>query len=515
MFLVSLKNNINVELLVIILAISFTVVLLIPEKNYINPKIPSIVTLGSNVLVFLITLVIFQDFFTVLNSPAYLNYTSRFCVFKKTLVGLDSLSIYFVLLTTFLFPICIVASWKNNLTHTRAFLLSLLIIEILLILVFTVNDLFLFYILYESILIPIFIIVGVWGSRLRKTRAAYLFLFYTLFGSLLILAAILYIYSVYGTTNFILLTHSKTFLSNPESHKFLFLAFFIAFAVKVPIIPFHIWLPETHVEAPTVGSALLAGILLKLGVFGLIKYCVTLFPVVSIQASPFVITLAAIGVIYASFTAIRQTDLKRIIAYTSVAHINLNVIAIFSFTAVGLVGSVLQAVNHGLVSTGLFLLIGSLYDRHGSRILIHYSGLVHVIPLFSITFVVLNLANIGLPLTSGFVSEICLFAAIFKKSPLICAIVLFSIVLSAAYSLWLVNRIIFGNLKTEYIKKYQDLAYNEEWAYSIVLVLILLLGILPIGFIGSFIHYPDYLIARLNYFNTLQNIDSTNLLSPK
>jgi proton-translocating NADH-quinone oxidoreductase chain M len=510
-----LKNYINVEFLVIILTVSLMIVLVLPEKNYQKTKNPSVIALGSSIGVFVITLFIFKDFFSVVNSDAYLSYTSQFYVFKKTLVGLDSLSIYFVLLTTFLFPICIVASWKNPLTHTRAFLVSLIAIEIILILVFTVNDLFLFYILYESILIPIFIIVGVWGSRLRKTRAAYFFFFYTLFGSLLILAAILYISSVYETTNFTLLTHSTTFISNPESHKFLFLAFFIAFAVKVPIIPFHIWLPETHVEAPAVGSALLAGILLKLGVFGIIKYAITLFPAASIEFSPFATSLGAIGVIYASFTAIRQTDLKRIIAYTSIAHINLNVIGIFSFTTVGLVGSIIQAISHGLVSTGLFLLIGSLYDRHGSRILIHYGGLCHVIPVFSIAFIAFSLANIGLPLTSAFVSEICLFAAIFTNDPIICGIVLFSIVLSAAYSLWLANRILFGNLKTEYIKKYQDLASNEECAFGILVTLVLSLGILPIEFISSFIHYPDYLLSRFSYYGALNNIDPFNFFKSK
>lgn len=504
-----LKNCINVELLIILLLFSCITVLIIPTRYYKN-KIPSTFVLSIIISVFVITLFIFHNFFSVIKSGNYISYTSQFFVFKKTLVGLDSLSIYFVLLTTFLFPICIVASWKNILTHNRAFLISVVSIEILLILVFTVNDLFLFYILYESILIPIFIIVGVWGSRLRKTRAAYFFLFYTLFGSLLILAAILYIYIVYGTTNFTILIHNLKFISSPSSHKYLFLAFFIAFAVKVPIIPFHIWLPETHVEAPGFGSALLAGILLKLGIFGIIKYTITLFPVASIEFSPFVTALGATGVIYASLTAIRQTDLKRIIAYTSIAHINLNVISIFTFTTVGLVGSIIQTLSHGLISTGLFLVIGSLYDRHGSRILIHYSGLCHVIPVFSIVFIFLNLANIGLPLTSGFVSEICLFASIFSTDPIICGIVLFSIVLSAAYSLWLVNRILFGNLKTEYIKKYQDLAYNEECSFSILITLILGFGIVPIEFMSSFMNYPDYLFARISYYGHLNNIDPFN-----
>ena len=293
--------------------------------------------------------------------------------------GFDGISIYFFLLTALLFFLSVLFIWNEF--FFKEYLICLLSIELLLLLVFSVLDLLLFYVFFEAILIPMFLLIGFWGSRERKLRAAYLLFFYTLFGSVLMLLGILYIYSVLGTLNLeYLLAHDFSF----DEQYWLWLAFFLSFASKVPMFPFHIWLPEAHVEAPTVGSVLLAGILLKLGVFGFLRFSLTLFPMASFYFSPLVYLLSICGVLYGSFSAIRQTDFKRIIAYSSVSHMNLVTLGIFSFNIVGLEGSILQGISHGFVSSAMFFMIGILYDRYHSRLLNYYGGLVHMMPVYSV-----------------------------------------------------------------------------------------------------------------------------------
>jgi proton-translocating NADH-quinone oxidoreductase chain M len=296
-----------------------------------------------------------------------------------------------------------------------------------------------------------YLMIGLWGSRERKIRAVYLFFFYTLFGSLLMLVGLMYIYSITGTLNLeYLLTWQFTF----TEQCWLWLAFFMSFASKIPMFPFHVWLPEAHVEAPTVGSVLLAGILLKLGVYGFLRFSLTLFPEASLFFSPLVYLLSVLGVIYASLTAIRQTDLKRIIAYSSVAHMNLVTLGIFSFNAIGLEGSILQSISHGFVSGAMFLLVGILYNRYHSRLLYYYGGLVHVMPLYSALFLIFTMANIALPGTSSFVGEFLLLCGIYKTNVVACIAGAIGVILCGAYSLWLYNRVIFGNLKISYTIQY-------------------------------------------------------------
>jgi proton-translocating NADH-quinone oxidoreductase chain M len=287
-----------------------------------------------------------------------------------------------------LFPLCLLASWSSVTKFIKEYLIAFLMLEAILILIFSVMDLLIFYIAYESVLIPMFIIIGVWGSRERKVRAAYFFFMYTLFGSVLLLLAIIYIFNRFGTTDYetLILVSFSTL-----EQKILWIAFFLSFAAKVPMLPVHIWLPEAHVEAPTAGSVLLAGILLKLGSYGLIRFSLPLFPDACVFYTPFVMALSAVGVVYASLTAVRQTDLKRIIAYTSVAHMNLVVMGIFSFNVVGIEGAILQSLSHGFVSSALFLLIGVVYDRHHTRMVKYYSGLVHTMPLFTSVFLIFYL----------------------------------------------------------------------------------------------------------------------------
>ena len=396
--------------------------------------------------------------------------------------GLDGISIFFFVLSSFLIFLCVLFVWNDELF--KEYLITLLLIDLLLLLVFSAMDLLIFYISFEAILIPMYLMIGMWGSRERKVRAVYLFFFYTLVGSLLLLVGLLYIYFQVGTLNLeYLLTYNFTF----EEQCWLWLAFFVSFASKVPMFPFHVWLPEAHVEAPTVGSVLLAGILLKLGVYGFIRFSLTLFPEASLFFSPLVYLLSVTGIIYASLCAIRQTDLKRIIAYSSVAHMNCVTLGIFSFNIIGLEGSILQSISHGFVAGAMFFLIGMLYDRYHSRFLYYYGGLVHMMPIYSALFLIFTMANIALPGTSSFVGEFLLLLGIYKTNIVSAIIGATGVVLCGAYSLWLYNRIIFGNLKTAYTIKFKDLNFREFSILLPILFWVLFMGVYPSIF-SDFLH---------------------------
>jgi len=451
-------------LLVGILCIGFLSVLFLPLKyaDYISS-----LAYGSSCLAFVVSLNIVFFFNTY--DPNF-----QYVVDSKLALGLDGISLSFVLLTSFLFPLCLLASWGP--LQTKSYLLCFLSMEILLILVFSVLDLVCFYVFFESVLIPIFFLIGIWGSRSRKIRASYFFFVYTLIGSLFLLCAICYICVVCGSSRLESLIHYEFSLTQ---QKCLWAGFFLSFAVKVPLVPFHIWLPEAHVEAPTAGSAILAGVLLKLGIYGFVRFSLPLFPDASIYFTPFIFCICLVGVVYTSLTAIRQTDLKRIIAYTSVAHINLVVCGIFSFTALGFHGCILQSLSHGFVSCALFLLIGCLYDRYHTRFFMHYGGLIHTIPIFGIFFVIFTIANIALPGTSSFVGEFLLLIGIFEANPLATFIGATSIVGGGVYSLWLLNRIIYCNIKTQSLKIFTDLNKREFIVLSFCSILTIFFGIYP------------------------------------
>jgi proton-translocating NADH-quinone oxidoreductase chain M len=339
-----------------------------------------------------------------------------------------------------------------------------------------------------------YIIIGVYGSRERKIRAVYLFFFYTLCGSLLFLIGILYIYSQTGTFNF-------EFIANwhftKKEELLLWIAFFLSFASKIPMFPFHIWLPEAHVEAPTVGSVLLAGILLKLGVYGFIRLSLTLFPYASLYYSPLVYLLSLIGIIYASLSALRQTDLKRIIAYSSVAHMNLVTLGIFSFNIMGLEGSIIQSISHGFVSGGMFFLIGIIYSRYHSRFLYYYGGMVHTMPIYAVIFLIFTMANIALPGTSSFVGEFMLLAGIYKTNIISGIISATGVILSGGYSLWLYNRLTFGNLKEHFTLKFVDISIKEFLVMFPLLMFIIIMGLFPSIFIDLFHYFGNYLLSTI------------------
>jgi proton-translocating NADH-quinone oxidoreductase chain M len=405
-------------------------------------------------------------------------------------VSLDGISAFFVILTAFLIPLCII-SHSNIVQNIKKFLISFLVLDFLLIMTFCVLDLLFFYIFFESVLIPMFLIIGVFGSRERKTLAAYYFFLYTLIGSISVLLSILYIYIYSGTTNYEILL-VVPFSTSVE--KFIWITFFLAFASKVPMIPMHLWLPEAHVEAPTSGSVILAGVLLKLGTYGFLRFSLPLFSKASCFFIPLIYTMGVIGIIFTSFTAIRQTDFKRIIAYTSIAHMNLVVLSIFSFNSIGLSGSILQSLSHGFVASALFLLIGIIYDRNKTRIVQYYGGLASVMPLYSFFFIFVTLSNISFPGTSSFAGEILILIGAFKTNTNLIFLAATSIVLGGAYSLWLLNRIVFGNLKLQSYKNTPDLSIEEIFMFVPLLSGILCMGVFPNFFLRYILSSVNYLI---------------------
>lgn len=410
-------------------------------------------------------------------------------------VGIDGISLFFIILTTLLIFLCLLASWNSIHTNLKEYLICFLIMEFFLIGVFCILDLLLFYIFFESVLIPMYLIVGVWGSRERKIRAAYFFFLYTLLGSVLMLLGILYLYYQVGTTDYEILV--TTFLTLKEQ-KFLWLAFFASFATKVPMVPVHIWLPEAHVEAPTSGSVILAGVLLKLGTYGLIRFSFPLFPEASYFFTPLVFSIAVTGIIYTSFTAIRQTDFKRIIAYTSVAHMNLVIVGMFSFNSISLEGALLQSISHGFVASALFLIIGVVYERHHTRMVKYYGGLVHVMPIYIFIFLFFTMANIGLPGTGSFIGEFLILIGAYQLNTTITFFSATGMVLGGCYSLWLFNRIAYGNLKSQYLVAFIDINKREFLVFFPLILGTLVMGLYPDIFLNPMHMSVNVLLEHMN-----------------
>jgi NADH-quinone oxidoreductase subunit M len=411
-------------------------------------------------------------------------------------LGVDGISLFFVILTTLLIPICLLISWTSVNHSLKIYLVLFLIMESMLIGVFCILDILLFYIFFESVLIPMFLIIGIWGSRERKIRASFLFFLYTLFGSVSMLLSILYIYYQSGTTDYkVLLSFSFSFFEQ----KFLWFSFFLSFSTKVPMIPAHLWLPEAHVEAPTSGSVVLAGVLLKLGVYGFIRFSLPLFPEACFYFSPMVYSLAGAGIVYASFTAIRQTDFKRIVAYTSIAHMNLVILGIFSFNSIGIEGAILQSLSHGFVASGLFMTIGVVYERYHTRMVRYYGGLAHTMPLYVFIFLFFTMANIGLPGTSSFIGEFLILTGSFQSNTSITLIGATSMVIGGCYSLWLFNRISYGNLKTQHFIEFLDVNKLEFLIFLPLIFGTILMGLLPVIFL-DYLHMSVNSLIEFIYF---------------
>lgn len=396
--------------------------------------------------------------------------------------GVDSISLFFILLTTLTMPVCILVGWQSVRKNIRGYLIGFLLLEVFLLLVWIVTDLFLFYIFFESVLIPMFLVIGIWGSRDRKIRAAYQFFLYTLAGSVCMLLGVVFLYFQTGSTDIHILLVSRL---TETRQIFLWISFFASFAVKVPMIPFHLWLPEAHVEAPTGGSVLLAGILLKLGGYGFLRFSIPLFPYASLYFTPFVYTLSLCGILYSSFTTIRQIDLKKIIAYSSVAHMNYVTIGLFTWNTIGIEGSYLLMISHGLVSPALFLLVGFLYDRHKTRLLRYYAGCARTMPLFALFFLFFTMANISIPGTSSFVGEFLILTGAFQTNTTVALGAATGMVWGGAYGLWVANRLLYGIPKVVYIGAFADLSRREVALLLPYFFLTLWLGVYPEPYLST------------------------------
>jgi NADH-ubiquinone oxidoreductase chain 4 len=399
--------------------------------------------------------------------------TLNFCHFN---LGIDGVSLYFVLLTTLITPICILSNWDNIKFNLKYFLIAFLLMETLLIAVFVVLDLMLFYIFFESVLIPMFLVVGIWGGSVTRIRASFLLFLYTLAGSLFMLLAIMVIYYNVGSTDFTVVDQSEISLN---SQKILWLAFFLSFRVKTPLVPLHIWLPRAHREAPLGASILLASVFLKLAVYGYLRIMIFMMPDATAYFSPLVQTIAVVSLIYSSLATLRQSDLKALVAYSSVGHMAIVVLGLFSNTIVGIEGAILLSIRHGLVSPAMFMLVGGvLYDRFHTRTIRYYRGMAVYMPVFAALFFIATAFNMAVPLSLNWLGEVMSLAGIFQKSPFIGLLGALSIVLSASYSIFLFNRVAFGEY-SRYLWSSTDISRREFVILGTLLGLTLVLGIMP------------------------------------
>ena len=390
-------------------------------------------------------------------------------------MGIDGISVLFVLLTAFLLPICIVASWKSVEKRVVEYLIAFLVLETLVIGVFCALDLILFYLFFEGGLVPMFLIIGIWGGK-RRIYAAYKFFLYTLLGSVLMLAAILAMIGISGTAS---IPELMSFKFAPWLQTWLWLAFFASFAVKMPMWPVHTWLPDAHVEAPTAGSVILAGILLKMGGYGFMRFSLPMFPHASEMFQPLVFAMSAIAIVYTSLVAFRQTDIKKLIAYSSVAHMGFVTMGIFSGNAAGEQGALFQMLSHGIISGALFLCVGVVYDRMHTREIAFYGGLTNRMPMYAAVFLLFTMGNVGLPGTSGFVGEILTMTGVYKASTWTAIVSATGVILSAMYALTLYRRVMFGEITNPQLTTITDLDAREILIFAPLIVSTLVLGVYP------------------------------------
>jgi len=393
----------------------------------------------------------------------------------KYKMGVDGISMLFVILTTFLMPLCILASWESVEKRVKEYMIAFLVLESLMIGVFCALDLVLFYLFFEAGLIPMFLIIGVWGGP-RRVYASFKFFLYTLLGSVLMLLAMMAMYWQAGTTDIPTLMSAKF---PRDMQTWLWIAFFASFAVKMPMWPVHTWLPDAHVEAPTAGSVILAAILLKMGGYGFLRFSLPMFPLASESLAPFVFTLSVVAIIYTSLVALAQEDMKKLIAYSSVAHMGYVTMGIFTFTTQGVDGAIFQMISHGIVSAALFLAVGVIYDRMHTRMIDAYGGIVDRMPIYAAVFMVFTMANVGLPGTSGFVGEFLTLLGAFRANTWVAILATCGVILSAAYALYLYRRIIFGVLEKPSLRNLADMNAREIAIMAPLVLLTVLFGFYP------------------------------------
>jgi len=448
---------------------------LINSENY--EKISKFIALTISSAVFIISLFLILYFDKNSTDFQFFERTEIMKGLFTYQMGIDGISILFILLTTFLTPVCILASWNSISDRIDHYMSSFLILETLMIGTFCSLDIVMFYIFFESVLIPMFIIIGIWGGE-RRVYSAFKFFLYTLLGSVLMLAAIIFIVLISGTTELPLIYENLN-IDKGMAQNILWLAFFASFAIKMPMWPVHTWLPDAHVEAPTAGSVILAAILLKMGGYGFLRFSLPMFPDASLYFSNFVFFLSIVAIIYTSIVAYVQEDIKKLIAYSSVAHMGFVTMGIFTFSVNGIQGSIFQMFSHGLISGALFLSVGVVYERMHTRKISDYGGVVSVMPKFAVMLMIFTLANIGLPGTSGFIGEFLTIIALFSVSKTFAFFAASGVILSAVYGLWLYRNVIFEKISNEAVKTLKDLSFREKVILIPLVVLIILFGIYP------------------------------------
>ncbi|HML11278.1 MAG TPA: NADH-quinone oxidoreductase subunit M [Stellaceae bacterium] len=408
-------------------------------------------------------------------------------------MGIDGISLFFVLLSTLLTVLCVLASWQSIHAQVREYMIAFLVLETLMVGMFCALDFIVFYIFFEGVLIPMFLIIGIWGHS-NRVYAAFKFFLYTLLGSVLMLLAVIAIYYQNGNTDIeFALNHALP----AALQKWLFLAFFASFAVKVPMWPVHTWLPDAHVEAPTAGSVILAGVLLKMGGYGFVRFSLPMFPLASHYFTPMMFALSAIAVIYTSLVALAQTNMKKLIAYSSIAHMGFVTMGLFAATSEAVQGAIIQMLSHGLVSGALFLCVGVVYDRMHTYDIARYGGLVERMPAYAFVFMAFTLAACGLPGTSGFVGEFLILLGTFKVSTLECFLAATALFLGAAYMLYLYRRVIFGTITRDDLRNILDLSPREKAVFAPLLLIVLWMGIYPASFLGPIRASVDHLVQQV------------------
>ena len=455
------------------------------------------ISLFGSIATFFLSLFLWYSLDTSIPDFQFVEDQSWINNFIKFKLGIDGISILFIVLTTFITPICIISCINSVRIRVKEFLIAILILETFMIGVFCSLDLVIFYLFFEAGLIPMFLIIGVWGGP-RRVYSAFKFFLFTLLGSVLMLVAIIVIYWITGTTD---ITQIYEIKIPKEYQNLLWLAFLSSFAVKMPMWPVHTWLPDAHVEAPTAGSVILAAILLKMAGYGFLRFSIPMFPNASEFFTPLIYTLSIIAIIYTSLVALMQDDMKKLIAYSSVAHMGYVTLGIFTLTKQGIEGSIYQMISHGLISAALFLCVGVVYDRLHSRMISNYGGLVNYLPKYSFLFLVFALAALGLPGTSGFLGEFLVLTGTFQKSYLAAMLATFGVVLGAAYMLWLTKRVIFGSTNNSEIKKINDVNKSELIMLTVLAFFIIFFGFYPMPLMETFDISVNSLID--NYQNDL------------
>jgi NADH-quinone oxidoreductase subunit M len=469
------------------------------RRNVLN------ISLATTVVTFLVSLFIWTGFdnsnpgFQMVERHAWLGTGISYHL------GVDGISMLFVILTTFLMPFCVLASWHAVEKRIKSYMIAFLLLQVVMTGVFVSLDIVLFYVFFEATLIPMFVIIGVWGGK-ERVYASYKFFLYTLFGSVLMMLAIMAMYWQTGTTDMVELLNAG-FPASMQT--WLWLACFAAFAVKMPMWPVHTWLPDAHVQAPTAGSVILAGVMLKLGGYGMVRISLGMFPLASEQFAPLVFTLSVVAIIYTSLVAMMQQDIKKLIAYSSVAHMGYVTMGIFAANVQGVQGAIFQMLSHGIVSSALFLCVGVVYDRLHTREISAYGGLVNNMPKYAVIFMVFTMANVGLPGTSGFVGEITTLLGAFRANTWVAFFATTGVILSACYALWLYRRVMFGALEKEKLKALLDLSPREKVILYPLAVLTIFFGVYPAPVFDATAASVDVLVN--NYTTAVQAAQSLAL----